>query len=148
MGHGTLVSGTQKLVTGGMTLVGGVQYKLAKGMTLVGGVQRDIPFGSGLCKVRIGSMFEADFNAAYIEIDGTKYSASTTIEVESGTTVKAYLYGMGSSSAIQFNGVGVATTTNGTEFTYEFAVESDLIISMEYTGQLTSYRFKILIYTE
>lgn len=47
MGHGTKVSGANKLVTGGFTKVGGVNKKITKGLTRVDGAQKDIVFDTG-----------------------------------------------------------------------------------------------------
>lgn len=66
MGHGTLVSGVQRLVTAGLDLVDGVQRKQKKGLTLVGGVQREIAFSK---KVPISNFGVGD--SVYINVNGS-----------------------------------------------------------------------------
>lgn len=133
MGHGTLVDGVQRQIAGGFTLVDGVQRKQKLGLTLVDGVQREIGFSRTFTVTLTGTGWNA--SPCYIMIDGVKYAAAQTLEVQEGTEILCSAFNLAAKGAdtIKLNGVGVAavgtTVENYVYWTYTHTVESNLTVA-------------------
>lgn len=133
MGHGTLVDGVQRQVTGGFMMVDGVQRRQKLGLTLVDGVQREVGFSKTFTVTLTGNGWNA--TPCYIMIDGVKYAAAQALEVQEGTEILCSVFNLAAKGAdtIKLNGVGVAAvgTTAGTYayWTYTHTVASNLTIT-------------------
>ena len=90
MAHKTLISGTAYTVKGGRDLIAGTGYAKKQGKTLIDGTVYKIGFGHS-CIIEITAV---NGNAsATVTINGIKYSAAATLEVESGTEIECIAEG-------------------------------------------------------
>ena len=126
MGHGTLVDGTQRLVTAGLDLIDGVQRKQKKGLTLVDGVQRDILFSGGTITVEISGTLHASYG--YVTINGEIISSAGSYEynkpLEISVTVSAATVSGQGSCYVTKNGTSVKTGSG----TYTFITEANKVL--------------------
>lgn len=121
MGHGTKVSGTNKLVTAGFTKISGVNKKVTKGLTLVSGVQKDINFVE---LVELSTFAEGDIiylpeNGVYVPFYVGKHNYESALNGTGRTLVVRkdiyYRYTLFNSSGVnQYVSGGLDTYLTGT----------------------------------
>ena len=123
MAHKTLIGGTAYEIGGGKTPVGGTAYSIDKGKTLVGGTAYEIAFASPITVVITGTGLDTK---TYVQINGTQYSAATTLEIEPGTSIYVCAYSRGGGK-ISFNGTSVDDDNSSYTATYTFVPDCDVV---------------------
>lgn len=127
--HSTLIDGTAYEITGGKVMVGGTVYDIAGGKTLLGGTVYEIAFAPSTITVNItGTGYHAN---CYVTINGTNYTAATTLEIEPGTEISITANGASSANRqkcwIKLNGTTVATGSTAKGASYSFAPDASVV---------------------
>ena len=124
MAHKTLISGTAYDVKGGRDLIAGTGYAKKQGKTLIDGTAYKLGFVHS-CTIEITAV-EANVTAT-VTINGTKYNAAATLEVESGTEIECLAEGRRNSyGKITVDGNVVAQGSwSNVDANYTYLVETD-----------------------
>ncbi|MGM9619536.1 MAG: hypothetical protein ACI3W8_06890 [Oscillospiraceae bacterium] len=126
MGHKVLIGGTAYEVSGGRCLVDGTGYDIKKGRTLVGGTGYDVVF-SGPCTVTVtGTGNEV---GCYVIVNGKKYYAAYSGDVNSGDVITFGVYGAGGASVrgwVNVNGTEEFTQVQKGTGEYEWTVPNGI----------------------
>lgn len=124
MAHKTLISGTAYAVKGGRDLIAGTGYAKKQGKTLIDGTAYKIGFRHS-CIIEITAVNANSL--ATVTINGTKYKAAATLEVESGTEIECLAEGTRDTKGkITVDGNVVAQATGlDTSADYTYLVETD-----------------------
>lgn len=154
MAHKTKVNSTDYKIVGGKTLVNGTNYKIVGGKTLVGGTVYRIGFGvpvnvtgSGNDGILLSKV------AAWIEINDTKYSSATTLQIQPNTIIKCCCieeYGIGFATII-LNGSVVAKSSEYTTLSYDYIVKENvekITIELDRSGSSSGGYYGIITITE
>lgn len=129
--HNTLIGSATGEIEGGTVLIGGVVREIESGLVLVNGVAREIEFRPQMFTVEITG--SGNYSHSYVIINGTRYTASATVEVESGSIILAHasVNSDGTYKAtIKLNGTTVKESTMSCE--YQYTVTGNVGISLGY----------------
>ena len=124
MAHKTLISGTACSVAGGRDLIAGTGYAKKQGKTLIDGTVYKIGFRHS-CIIKITAV--SGNGSATVTINGIKYSAAATLEVESGTEIECLAEGgINTFGKITVDGNVVAQGSwSNVNANYTYLVETD-----------------------
>lgn len=144
--HHILKDGTSYAIKGGTDLIAGTSYQIGGGgRTLVNGTAYKIGFGRS-CIIEITAV--RGNSLATVTINGTKYEAAATLEVESGTEIECLAEGTRDTKGkITVDGDVVAQAA-GLEISadYTYLVETDTQIYLN--GSLFARTSEINITTK
>lgn len=141
-----LVDGTVYGIKTGQTLVNGMAQTIYNGRALVAGAGYDIVLSSSEFTVTIEG--RGSTKTAWVVINGTTYTSTTTLTVESGTTIALHTEGENQATRqntkITIDGVTVVHGTTSHAASYMYTPTGDITVTLSTKTTVDVVRYGII----